>query len=231
MNIKDEISTILKKALESCGYSAPGNLVSFSNKPEIADYQSNVCFALSKELKLNPQTVAENILGKIKSDEFEFSFCAPGFINVVLPENKLSKIANSLLKDDCLGIEKVANKELVLFDYGGANVAKELHMGHLRSPIIGQALNNLYRLFGYNTLSDTHLGDWGLQMGMTIAQLEDDGFLDYYFKNTGAKPEITLDMLNVEYPKASLRKKEDESFRQKADNYTLLLQQKKEPYY
>ena len=231
MNIKQEISLVLNKALKKAGYTASGNLVSFSSRPEIADYQSNICFAISKEYKESPNVVAQNIISKIDSPDYQFSFCAPGFINITLTATKLSSIANSLVKDENLGVEKTKNPKLILLDYGGANVAKELHMGHLRSPIIGQALNNLYKLFGHKTISDTHLGDWGLQMGLTIAQMEEDGFLDFYFKGTGKEPQITMEMLNVEYPKASLRKKTDEAFRVKADNYTLLLQQKKEPYF
>ncbi|MBQ7578965.1 MAG: arginine--tRNA ligase [Clostridia bacterium] len=231
MNIKQEITQILKTALNKCGYEIDGNIVSLSNRPELADYQSNVCFGLSKKYKESPEVIANKIIDSIKSDEYCFSFCAPGFINIILTTLKLSSIASSLLCSENLGIEKTANPKLILLDYGGANVAKELHMGHLRSPIIGQAINNLFVLFGNNTISDTHLGDWGLQMGLTIAQMEEDGFLDYYFKGTGKKPEITMEMLNVEYPKASLRKKTDEEFRQKADNYTLLLQQKKEPFF
>ena len=231
MNIKQEISEILSDALSKCNYICEGNLVSFANRPELADYQSNICFAISKEYKESPNVVAQNIISKIDSPDYQFSFCAPGFINITLTATKLSSIANGLVKAENLGIEKTTNPKLILLDYGGANVAKELHMGHLRSPIIGQALNNLYRLFGNNTISDTHLGDWGLQMGLTIAQMEEDGFLDFYFKGTGKEPQITMEMLNVEYPKASLRKRTDEAFRAKADNYTLLLQQKKEPYF
>ena len=230
MNIKNEISLILSNALVKAGFNVSGNLVSFSNKPEVADFQSNVCFSLSKENNLAPQIIAEKILKEINSKDFEFSFCAPGFINIKLSDKKLSKIASELLSDENLGVEKDQKSEVVFLDYGGANVAKELHMGHLRSPIIGESIKRLYNLFGHKTISDTHLGDWGLQMGLTIAQLEDDGYLDYYFKGTGTKPTITLDMLNEEYPKASLRKKTDEAFKEKADNYTLWLQQRKEPY-
>ena len=231
MNIKEEISNIIISAIEKCNYSVEGNVVSQSSRPEIADYQSNVCFSLSKIYKEKPEDIANKIISKIDSIDYAFSFCAPGFINVVLTATKLAKIANKLLQDKNFGIEKTKTPKLVLLDYGGANVAKELHMGHLRSPIIGQALNNLYKLFGNKTISDTHLGDWGLQMGLTIAQMEDDGLLDFYFKGTGKRPTITMEMLNTSYPKASLRKKEDEAFRKKADEYTLLLQQKKEPFY
>ncbi len=231
MNIKQEISNLISNSLIKCGFKTNLNLVSFSAKPEIADFQSNICFAIAKENKLNPEIVANKIIENINSQDYNFSFCAPGFINIKLTDKKLASIGNFLLSCENLGIEKITENKLVFLDYGGANVAKELHMGHLRSPIIGEAIKNLYKLFGYKTIADTHLGDWGLQMGLTIAQLEEDGYLDYYFKNAKTEPEITLSMLNIAYPKASLRRKTDEAFKKKADDYTLFLQQKKEPYF
>ena len=231
MDIKQELSEIISNALVQCGFKVSGNLVSFSNKPELADFQSNICFALAKQYKMNPADVAEQIISKIDASGFDFSFCAPAFINIKLTDEKLSKIANDLLADDNLGVVKTQNPKVIFLDYGGANVAKELHVGHLRSPIIGEGIKNLYKLFGHKTIADVHFGDWGLQMGLTIAQLEDDGLLDFYFKGKGQKPEITLDMLNIAYPKASKRKETDENFKKKAELYTLWLQQKKEPYF
>ena len=116
-------------------------------------------------------------------------------------------------------------------DYGGANVAKELHIGHLRSPVIGESLARLYKILGNEVITDTHLGDWGLQMGLTIAQLQDDGYIDGYFDASKQNKEITLDTLNEEYPKASKRKNDDEEFRKKAETYTKYVQDKKEPYW
>ena len=130
-----------------------------------------------------------------------------------------------------LGIKQPDNPLTVVMDYGGANVAKELHIGHLRSPIIGEALARLYRLFGHKVITDTHLGDYGLQMGLTIAQLEDDGFIDGYFDSSKQNKKITLDTLNEEYPKASKRKNVEPDFKKKAEDYTLHIQNGKEPYF
>lgn len=231
MNIKQEISQVIEGALSVLNIHADGPLVNFSNKMDVADFQSNICFALAKKLGKNPLELATQIVSLCKKDGFEFSVCAPAFINIKLTDKKLSEVATSLLTDPFFGIEKTAAPKTIFFDYGGANVAKELHMGHLRSPIIGESLRRVYALFGHKTISDTHLGDWGLQMGLTIAQLEDDGLLDFYFKGKGEKPTITLDLLNTEYPKASVRKKTDENFKAKADLYTLNLQRKKEPFF
>ena len=116
-------------------------------------------------------------------------------------------------------------------DYGGANVAKELHIGHLRSPVIGESLARLYKILGHKVITDTHLGDWGLQMGLTIAQLQDDGYVDGYFDNSKENKKITLDTLNEEYPKASKRKNEDPEFRVRAETYTKYVQDHIEPYW
>ena len=124
----------------------------------------------------------------------------------------MSKIATIALENPEELILKPEKKQTVVFDYGGANVAKELHIGHLRSPIIGESLCRLNRLMGNNVISDTHLGDWGLQMGLTVAQLEDDGYLEGYF-NRGENKKITLDTLNEEYPKASLLEVKQKFFR------------------
>ena len=118
-----------------------------------------------------------------------------------------------------------------MFDYGGANVAKELHVGHLCSPMIGEGMKRLYETFGHECKSDAHLGDWGLQMGLTILQLKEDGVLDYYLTKKGKEPTITLDMLNIAYPKASARKNSDKEFKLRADQMTKDIQDKVEPYY
>lgn len=129
------------------------------------------------------------------------------------------------------GVQKHQKSQRVILDYGGANVAKALHIGHLRSPIIGESLKRLYKFLGDEVISDAHLGDWGLQMGLTELQLYNDGILDYYFTGKGKEPIITLDLLNEAYPKASLRKNNDEDFKNQADDWTLKIQNKEEPYF
>ena len=231
MDIKNIIIEDLNKSLKKCDYDAESS-VSFSGKPEMADFQSNMVFALAKQLKQNPMQVATNIVNNLpKSDYYEASVCAPAFINFKLTNKAINEYANFCLGDDRIGVNKVDSPRLIFMDYGGANVAKELHIGHLRSPIIGESLSRLHKFLGDKVISDVYLGDWGTQMGLTIAQLEDDGLLEYYFGRSDKKYEITLDNLNVAYPKASVRKKTDENFKQKAADYTLFVQSKKEPYY
>ena len=235
MILRDEITNVLAKAIKKLDLSADKLAVSFSNRPELCDFQTNFALIIAKELGRKPIEVANEIVGNLQKTElFEFSAVMPGFINVKVTEKGLNAYANDVLQDKNLGVEQVKKPRLVMFDYGGANVAKELHVGHLRSPIVGEAIKRLHVAMGDKVLADVHLGDYGLQMGLTVLQLKEDGYLDAFFngKHKNAKLEnVTLDLLNEEYPKASKRKDVDEDFKKKADEYTLYIQQHKEPYF
>ena len=230
MIVKKEIEQILLKGFQDLGHQVEKIDVKFSGI-EIADFQCNDCFKIAKMQKINPLELANAVVQKLGNDDrFVFSIAQPAFINISLTNKGFSYFANIINNDKDLSVEKASEPKKIFMDYGGANIAKALHMGHLRSPIIGESLKRVLKLKGHTVLSDVHYGDFGLQMGLTIAQLEEDGYLDYYFKNSPNKPNITLDLLNEEYPKASSRKK-DEDFKAKADLYTLKLQNKEEPYY
>ena len=226
-----KIEKLISDAAVKVGYDEKFS-ISFSNMPQLCDFQCNSCFSIAKKYGKVPMQIAEEIVAAIEhNDEFEICAVKPAFINIKLTNKAFSNIANTFLKHDKVGVEEHAKKMNVMFDYGGANVAKELHVGHLCSPIIGEGMKRLYKLFGHNVKSDAHLGDWGLQMGLTVLQLHEDGVLDYYFDGKGEEPEITLDMLNIAYPKASARKKTDDEFKKRADQYTKNIQDKLEPYY
>ena len=232
MKVQEDIVSILKKSCGELGLDADKMSVTFSNLPEKCDFQSNFCFLMAKELKTSPIELAEKIVKNIKNNKkFEFFAEKPGFINIILKNEYLSSLSNELLAQEKVGLEEHKKKMNVMFDYGGANVAKELHVGHLCSPIIGEGMKRLYKLFGHNVKSDAHLGDWGLQMGLTILQLQEDGVLDYYITKKGKEPTITLDMLNIAYPKASARKNVDPEFKSRADEMTKNIQDKIEPYF
>lgn len=232
MELIQEMTEILKTAFKKCGVDSTGVQVNYSAKPELADFQCNSVFEIAKKENRNPVLLAEQIVENIeKNDNYEITFAKPAFINIKVSNKRLSEELNTRNKSVLLGIKQVQNPQTIVMDYGGANVAKELHIGHLRSPLIGEALARLYRLFGHKVITDTHLGDYGLQMGLTIAQLEDDGFVDGYFDKSKENKKITLDTLNEEYPKASKRKNVEPDFRDKAETYTLYIQNKKEPYY
>ena len=238
MNLKNDITEIIKNTAEKLGLEDVNKIaVSFSNRPELCDFQTNYAMLIAKKMGTSPIEVANKIVSILADcKDYDFSAVMPGFINVKVKENKLNEFSNFVLNDENVGIEKVEKPRLVFFDYGGANVAKELHVGHLRSPIVGEALKRVHIALGDKTLSDVHLGDYGLQMGLTILQLKQDGYLDDFFKPNAdiaslKISNVTLDVLNDEYPKASKRKDVDEEFKKEADEYTLYIQQHKEPYY
>lgn len=238
MNIKNQITQILTKAAQKVGILETDKLVvSFSNRPELCDFQTNFAMIVCKSLGKKPFDVANDLVAAVEEGSgYEFSVAMPGFINVVVKETALSDYANYVSADKNNGVEQVENPRTILFDYGGANVAKELHVGHLRSPIVGEALKRLHIAMGDKTIADVHLGDFGLQMGLTILQLHLDGYIDKFFEE-GADiknlplTNVTLDVLNEEYPKASKRKDVDEEFKKTADEYTLFVQRHKEPYW
>lgn len=230
MIVKDIIVEKLEKAFEKLGYDKNLVIISYSNAQGV-DYQCNSCFALAKKYGKKPIDIASEIVEALKGTyEFIATVSAPAFINISLSMDFLSDVCNEVYKNPQKLIKNPQKKLKVVMDYGGANVAKELHIGHLRSPIIGEALSRLYKLMGHEVISDTHLGDWGLQMGLTLAQLEDDGYLEGYF-GRGKNKQITLDTLNEEYPKASKRKSVDSEFKKKAEKYTLCIQRGEQPFF
>ncbi len=233
MDVRLTAHEILNDRIKEMGLE-PDAVVVFSNKEDICDYQSNYALIMAKKMGKNPIVLAENIVKGIRSQDFDFD-AFNGFINIKVKDQFLSRFANEVLKDDRGGVKKHEKSKVVFFDYGGANIAKSLHVGHLRTPIVGEALKRLHNFLGDKTYADTHLGDYGLQMGLTILQMQQDGFLDDFFSiNADYKNiplNITLDVLNEEYPKASKRKEIDKEFEKLAEDYTLKIQQKIEPYW
>ena len=233
MDLRTKLYDKMRSTLKKLDLPLENLSISFSSLPEVCDFQTNYALITAKKLGKNPITLAEEIVEAIGNPSYT---ALKGFINIKVTEKALSKFANDVITDEDLGLEKVALPRKLLIDYGGANVAKELHVGHLRSPIIGEALKRLHRLLGDTVYADTHLGDWGMQMGLTVLQLKEDGYLDDFFRQSDnyeniPLKNITLDTLNDEYPKASKRKDVDEHFKKLADDYTLFIQQKREPYY
>ncbi len=229
--IFEEIEKLLNESAKKIGIDEKIS-VGFSNLPKICDFQSNACFSLAKKYGKNPFELAQNIVDNINNTEdFIFEVALPAFINIKLTDHKLEKIADEYLKDERGGLPKLNNKQKVILDYGGANVAKALHVGHLRPAIIGESLKRLYKLLGEEVISDVHLGDWGLQMGLTELELFQEGKLDYYFGKSSTENTITLDDLNYAYPKASIRKNQEEDFRKTAEEWTYKIQNKEQPYY
>lgn len=210
--LKYEIEKNITKAISDCGFELPENteIVRNSDRPDLSDFQSNVAMNLSKVLKQNPRKIAEDIVSKISNPDLKVEIAGPGFINISASNNLISNIVSH----ETFSPHKIDNPKKIVIDYGGPNVAKSLHVGHLRASIIGEALKNLARFKGYEVIGDVHLGDWGLPMGLIIASI----------KEKGLKLPLTIDELNPIYPEASKRSKEDEDFMIKAQEETKKLQ-------
>ena len=229
MKFLEEIETILKNEVSKLDKDIDVT-ISFSDRPELSNFQSNICFSLAKKLGKSPLSIAEEICKKINNEYFEAFAVAPGFININLKNKYFSQILKSFYIDERLGIEQLNNNKVV-FDYGGPNIAKPLHVGHLRSAIIGETIKRLSKFVGQEVVADVHLGDYGLQMGLTIAQILDEKDCSYYFSGEGEKLSLTANELENFYPKAAARAKTDENFKKKAQEITVKLQHGEKGYY
>ena len=190
MDLRSRLTAKILDAVKKLGLPTENLSVSFSSLPELCDFQTNYALVTAKKVGKNPLALAEEIVNEL--NDKSFTAVKPGFINIKVDSELLSQYANDVLSDKNLGVEKVEKPRKLLIDYGGANVAKELHVGHLRSPIIGEALKRLHRFLGDTVYADTHLGDWGMQMGLTVLQLKEDGYLDEFFKSSGNYENIPL---------------------------------------
>lgn len=229
--ILDAIAQILEPAFTESGYDGSYARVTVSNRPDLCEYQCNGAMAASKAYHKAPFMIADDVVEKVKDNPaFQGIECVkPGFINIILSDEFLSGYVNRMYQDERLGYEKVDREKTIVVDYGGANVAKPLHIGHLRSAVIGESIKRIYRFAGHKVIGDVHLGDWGLQMGLIIEELKDrQPDLPYYDENfTGEYPQtapFTISQLEEIYPAASAKSKEDEAFRLRAQDATVRLQ-------
>ena len=219
-------------AFQSCGIDPALGKVNVSNRPDLCEYQCNGALAAAKQLHKNPLEIAENVAAILKTDPLfaKAEAVRPGFINLTLAPEAVAEYLNARRTDTKLGVEAVGEGRTVILDYGGANVAKPLHVGHLRSAIIGESLKRLYAFLGWNAIGDVHLGDWGLQMGLVIEAVKDaQPDLPYFDPDfAGEYPSeapFTISDLEAIYPTASARAKTDEEFSARAHAATFRLQQ------
>ena len=228
--ILDLITHRMESAFEKAGFDKNYGKVTVSNRPDLCEYQCNGALAAAKVYHRAPIQIAQAVVAQLESGDFSMAEAVmPGFINLRLSGHFLQAYLEEMRTAGDFGIEKPGNGQRVVVDYGGPNVAKPLHIGHLRSAIIGESLKRLYKYLGYDAIGDIHLGDWGLQMGLIIASLEDSHpELCYFDPNfTGeypAEPPFTLAELEEIYPAASARKKVDPEFAEKAHTATFALQ-------
>ena len=233
--ILDIITAKMQQAFVDAGYDASFGRVTVSNRPDLCEYQCNGALAAAKQYKCAPIMIAKAVAEKLDANDYSMvDAVMPGFINLKLSDAFLRSYLEQMRTAEDFGVEKVGAGQTCVVDYGGANVAKPLHIGHLRPAIIGEALKRMHKFMGYNTIGDVHLGDWGLQMGLIIAELQERQPELCYFdpEYTGdypAEAPFTVDVLEELYPTASA-KKSDPEFSHKAHQATLELQQGRRGY-
>ena len=172
----DLITAEVVSAFQKAGYQEKYGKVSLSNRPDLCEYQCNGAMAAAKEYKKAPIMIAGDVIGFLKESEM-FSMAEavnPGFINLRVNPEYLASYMNQMQADKKLSVEEAKEPKTIVLDYGGPNVAKPLHVGHLRSAIIGESIKRMGRFLGHRMIGDVHLGDWGLQMGLIITELERD---------------------------------------------------------
>jgi arginyl-tRNA synthetase len=225
--ISDHVAEAFKKA----GYEETYGKVTLSNRPDLCEYQCNGAMAAAKQYKKAPLVIATDVAAYLKEDDIfsEAGAVAPGFLNLKISSGFLTGHLDKMRRNDKFGASVKAGSDKVIIDYGGPNVAKPLHVGHLRSAIIGESIKRILRFAGDEVIGDIHLGDWGLQMGLIIAELRrrkpnlpyfDDAYTGEYPKEAP----FTLSELEEIYPTASAKSKEDEEFKEEAMNDTFMLQ-------
>lgn len=226
----------IKNKMQEIGYLVEDCLLNPSNRPDLGDYQYNGAMSLAKTYHDNPMNIATKIKDSIKdfNELKSVSVANPGFINIKLSDEFLIDFANETLKDITSNYNLGINKTIFL-DYGGPNVAKVLHVGHLRSANIGQALNNLCKAVGCTTISDIHLGDWGRPMGMVILEIKTRYPNLAYFQDDYNGEDVDFNLTNEDllelYPTATTKAKENESIMEEARKINLELQNKHKGYY
>jgi arginyl-tRNA synthetase len=230
MFIKKQLEEELKKVFKTLNFDEELAAVSASSQ---ADYQCNAPFALAKRIGKSPASIAVEICAEMNKSSTlaKFEPSGAGFVNITLKNDAILSFANEIFSTGKLPLVRSQLGQTVFFDYGGANIAKELHIGHLRSAIIGEAIKRVYRELGADTISDVYLGDWGLQFGLIITQAEDEGILEILGDEVRYYKEITLELLNEIYPRASKRKNDDKEFYARAEKATVLLQSKTPTYF
>lgn len=230
-SLRDQLSSLMAQAFEAEGLSPDFGHVQRSGRPELAQYQCNGAMAAAKQAKKNPRDIAAAIVARLKDNPFfrEMDIAGPGFINIRIADEALNTQALNLASDARHGVPLAEHPRTVVLDFGGPNVAKPMHVGHLRSGIVGDAMQKIHKFAGDKTISDVHLGDWGLQMGQLISEIElRSPELVYFDENvTDGYPDdgpVTLKELESLYPEASAACKADEARMDLARKATFALQ-------
>jgi arginyl-tRNA synthetase len=230
-SILSQLTEIFSKAFIECGYDSRYGLVGESQRPDLCQFQCNGALAAAKSAKKNPREVAQAVLAIAGHNKAlgKLSIAGPGFINIIISDTFLAGQIDGFARDSRCGCAAAPLPLTAVVDYGGPNVAKPMHVGHLRSAIIGQCICNLFKFQGHRVIADNHLGDWGTQMGMLICAVHDaqPGLPYFDEKSIGpypAEPPVTIDQLEKLYPQANSRCKGDPQEMERAQRATVELQ-------
>ena len=228
----DLLAEEMQAAFEKAGYDASYGRVSVSNRPDLCEYQCNGAMAGAKAYKKAPIMIANDVVAQLQESHVfsQVDAVNPGFINLRVKEEFLADYLKEMAADEHLGVTQAEQPKTIMIDYGGPNVAKPLHVGHLRSAIIGESLKRLGRFMGHKVIGDVHLGDWGLQMGLIITELRPRQpdlvyFQEDYEGEYPTEAPFTISELEEIYPAASAKSKEDEAYKEEAMEATHRLQQ------
>lgn len=229
--ILDVISEEMKRAFTTAGYDGELGKVTLSNRPDLCEYQCNGAMAGAKQYKKAPIVIAQDVAKMLEVSEIflEVSVVNPGFLNLKLNSGFVKDYLNKMAHDAKFGLDMPEHPKKIVIDYGGPNVAKPLHVGHLRSAIIGESVKRIARYAGHEVVGDIHLGDWGLQMGLIITELRERQpgliyFDDSYAGEYPMEAPFTISDLEEIYPAASRKSKEDADYKEKAMDATFQLQ-------
>lgn len=236
--ILDLITGEVTSAFEACGYDKKYARATLSNRPDLCEFQCNGAMAAAKEYHCAPFLISDKVAAHLQGNAMFESVesVKPGFLNLTLSKEYLADYMNRMLQDTGrYGCEKSQQPKTIIIDYGGPNVAKPLHVGHLRSAIIGESIKRIGTFLGHRMIGDVHLGDWGLQMGLIITELKhrepglpyfDEGYEGEY----PSEPPFTIAQLEEIYPTASAKSKEDEAYKEEALLATAQLQRGRKGY-
>ena len=238
MSILKEFEESIKTIVNNSGYEVENLAIETSNRKDLGEYQLNDAMQLSKIYHKNPREIAEEIVKELEKDDrfTNINIAGPGFINISLSNKFKLEILNKMNKNIYSNIDKKAPKKIII-DYGGANVAKALHVGHLRSANIGEALKRLAILVGYNILGDAHLGDYGRPLGFVIKEIKkmypDLPYFDEKYEGDYSEVELPITNEDLEkiYPLASAKAKEDEIYLEDGRKITAKIQNHERGYY
>jgi len=227
LSLEKQLNQKLLNIFNTLGYNTQFATVKTSDRPDLSDFQCNGALALAKSERKNPRELATQIAEELKKDnDFSgISVDGPGFINIKVSDKLIAEIIDNISNDARLGCETVAEPKKIVLDSGGPNVAKALHVGHLRSAVIGEAIRRIEKFVGNDIISDVHFGDWGTPMGMILAEIiNQDGNLE-------KAESYNIDEISAFYKKANVRCKENDSAKEKARQITAELQNGNAKYY